>query len=95
MATQRVHIPTREERAARLHAIEREASRVARRAYLGVILVCFLWMGLGLYLMGWAFHTTDDGAGRILFLAGVLVGDVGILATVLFAYSRAQRHGWF
>ena len=94
MPAQRIPVPTREERAARLHAIEREAKAVLRRAYVAVILVCFFWMGLGLYLLGWAFHTTDQATGRLFFLAGILVGDVGILATILFAYNRAQRNGW-
>ena len=86
--------PTREERAARLLAQEREASRIVRRAYVLVIAVCFFWMASGLVLMWWAFHTGDEKLGRIAFLGGILVTDVGVLGTLVYAYNRAERDGW-
>ena len=93
MAISQQRIPTPDERAARLLAAEREASAAVRRLYAGVILICFAWMSIGLLLLGWAFHTTNEDLGRIAFLGGILVGDIGILSTVLFAWNRAQREG--
>jgi hypothetical protein len=93
-APTRSPIPTREERAARLLAHEREASRIVRRAYFLVIAVCFLWMAIGLVLMWWAFHTGDENSGRLAFLTGILVTDVGVLGTLVYAYNRAEREGW-
>jgi cation transporter-like permease len=90
----RSSIPTREERAATLMAQEREASRIVRRTYFLVIAVCFFWMAAGLVLMWWAFHTGDEHLGRIAFLSGILVTDVGVLGTLVYAYNRAERDGW-
>jgi Zn-dependent protease len=94
MAAERAPIPTREERAARLFAIEREAAAVARRVFVAVILICFFWMCLGLFLLAWAFHTTNEAMGRIALYAGILVTDVGVLGTLIYAYNRAEREGW-
>jgi hypothetical protein len=93
-APTRSPIPTREERAARLLAQERDASRIVRRTYFLVIAVCFLWMAIGLVLMWWAFHTGDERSGRLAFLGGILVTDVGVLGTLVYAYNRAEREGW-
>ena len=94
MAPERAPIPTREERAAKLFAIEREAASAIRKVYVVVILICFFWMAVGLVLLGWAFHTTDERLGHIAFYAGILVTDVGVLGTLIYAYNRAEREGW-
>ena len=90
----RSQLPTREERAAQLFAQEREAARTVRRAYVLVIAACVFWMTLGLVMMWWAFHTGDESVGRIAFLCAILVADVGILGTLVYAYNRAEREGW-
>jgi hypothetical protein len=85
---------TPDERAARLLAIERRASRDLRRAACLTILGCVVWAALGLFLMGWAFHTGDERLGRVAFLSGVLIGDIGVLGTLLGSHLRAEREGW-
>ena len=87
-------IPTDGERAA---ALLREEAAV-RSHLLGVFLrgvvLCFLWMAVGLYLIAWAVHTTDEGLGAIAFWGGLLVGNAGILITLGVTYSRAMEEGW-
>ena len=87
-------LPTPQERAATLLAQEREATRDVRWALLRTIGWCFFWMAAGLILMGWAFHTTNERYAPLGFWGGILVTDVGILATLLTAYRHAEEQGW-
>jgi hypothetical protein len=50
-------------------------------------------MALGLFLMLWSAHTTDAGYGRIAFYAGLIVGNGGILYTLIAAYIFGERRG--
>jgi hypothetical protein len=93
MPASRLPIPTPEERAARLLAAEREATRVVRRRFGAAVVLCFLWMTVGLALMGWSMTTTDQRLAGVAFWAGILIGDVGILASLLYTYRRAEDEG--
>jgi hypothetical protein len=83
-----------QERAATLLAVEREVEREIRWAFVRTIGLCFLWMAAGLSLMAWAFNTTNERYALVAFWGGILVGDVGIMATLLMAYRHAEEQGW-
>jgi hypothetical protein len=93
MAAVRRPIPTPEERAAHLLAMEREAVRIVRRRFGLAILLCFLWATIGLVLMGWSMTTDNQQLAGIAFWGGILTGDVGILATLMYTYYRAEDEG--
>jgi hypothetical protein len=38
-------------------------------------------------------HTTDYTYGRIAFYSGVIVGNVGIMFTLLNTYRRLEKRG--
>jgi hypothetical protein len=86
-------IPTREERAEQLRVSERAAERDRLKDMLVTIAGCFFFMIVGLFLMAWALHTTDEGWGRIFFWAALAVNNAGVLGTLLFAYRRGQERG--
>jgi hypothetical protein len=72
----------------------RQDERSRRWFWVRVLLLCFVWSGLGLVLGAWAFHVADAELGRILMLSGQLVTWVGVLATVAWALVRARDRGW-
>ncbi len=84
---------TQTERAAELQRSEREAERERLRDLLRSALECFLWCGIGLALIAWAMHTTDPGWGLIAFYGGLVVGNGGILFTLIMAHNRAIERG--
>jgi hypothetical protein len=50
-------------------------------------------MLLGLYLLGWSMHTADYTYGRIAFYSGVIVGNCGIIFTLLNTHRRLEKRG--
>ena len=64
-----------------------------RRAMVLTALLCIGWCALGLFLIGWSFHTTDTLLGELAFSAGVGIGNGGVLFTLLEAYRRGERRG--
>lgn len=72
---------------------ELEARRAVRRTLVRCAALCVAWMLLGLYLLGWSAHTTDEHYGRIAFYSGVIVGNAGILSTLLATYRRLEKRG--
>lgn len=81
------------ERAAELEAQERQDARLARRLLWQTLGGCVLCCGIGLFLIGWAVHTTDAGWGAIAFWTGLLIGDAGSLTLLVryFAQSADLR----
>lgn len=77
---------------ARLEA-ERLASRDARRRYIRASIEVALACLLGAVIMGFAFHVTDAQLGRILLLAGMVVGYAGMAVALGVAYLRAKDAG--
>ena len=61
--------------------------------YLRSALLCVAWLLVGLLLIGYALHTTDERIGRIAFWAGLLVGNGGMVTTLARAYLRGERRG--
>ena len=74
-------------------AAELEASRVRRRDLVRTGVLCVAWMLVGLYLLGWSVHTTDDRYGWLAFYSGLIVGNAGIVFTLLAAYRRGEQRG--
>jgi fatty acid desaturase len=80
--------PTPEERARELLALERQFTREERLATARTIGACFLWLVLGLYLLGLSVHLTDKRYAYTAFWAGLLVGNGGILFSLVMAWFR-------
>lgn len=93
MTDARAKIPTREERAQAHLATERAATRDARRSTLLGALICFLWMALGLYGLGWSLHVTDERTGRVIFWSALIIANSGILATIYWVVRKAEARG--
>lgn len=74
-------------------AAEIEADRIRRRDMIRTGAACVMWMLLGLYLLGWSMHTTDDRYARAAFYGGVIIGNAGIIFTLLRAYRRGEQRG--
>lgn len=74
-------------------AESREASRDQRRAMARTALLCVVWCVLGLALIGWALHTTDEALGKIAFWGGLTAGNGGMIFTLLSAYRRGEDRG--
>jgi hypothetical protein len=82
--------PTPEERAAELAVLEAEDRGRRRRRWVGAAAGCIVSAAMGAALIGYALHTTDEGWGEIAFWGGLLVGDVGCIASLLLAYLSAE-----
>ncbi len=87
-------LPPPDERRLELEALERELRREMRWVYARAILGCLLSMAVGLVSIAWAVHTTDEGYATIAFWGGMLVGNGGILVTLVVTYHRAMEEGW-
>ena len=87
------HDETLQQITASHHEAERLAARATRRDLALTALLCAAWCIAGLALVGWAFHTTDEDAGRLAFVLGVGGGNAGIIFTCLAAYRRGEERG--
>lgn len=56
-------------------------------------LQCFAWAGIGIFGILWSAHTTSLSWGRISFFSGVLVGNAGIIFTILSYWRRGEQRG--
>lgn len=72
---------------------ELEADRIRRLDMIRTGALCVMWMLVGLYLIGWSFHTTDQLYARPAFYGGVIVGNGGIIFSLLRAYRRGEQRG--
>ena len=86
-------IPTRDERAEQLCKSERTAEWDRVRDLLITVVGCFAWLAVGLFLLGSAFHSTSQTWAPIMFWAGLVAGNAGILVTVALAFQRGQERG--
>jgi hypothetical protein len=89
-SSSRVAGTPREERAVQRAAQEELAYRDRLWVFIRAALACLAWCGLGLFCLMWSVHTTDVGYGRIAFYGGLVIGNGGILWTLLRTYSRAD-----
>ena len=74
-------------------AAELETERARRRELTRAGVLCIAWMLLGLYLLAWSMHTDDYTYGRIAFYGGVIVGNSGIIFTLLNTHRRLEKRG--
>ena len=79
------HLPRAADDAAPARAVRSRAWFWVR-----VLLLCWVWCALGLFLLGWSVHTTSHYYGTIAFWAGLGLGEGGILFTLVAAW---RRHG--
>ncbi len=82
-----------EQRARELERFEREITRAHRRLLCETLLGCVGCAVLGLYLVGWAVHTTDGGMGRISLWVGLLAGDGGMIAFLVRYFRGSEENG--
>ena len=71
-----------------------EAERAHRdrtREFIRAGVSCVLWCLIGLFCLMWSAHTTDAGYGRIAFYGGLVIGNGGILYTLIELYSRREE----
>ncbi len=62
---------------------EVDAQRARLRITIRGALECVAWCAVGLAAIAWALHSTDVPRAKIVFAAGVVVGDAGVLITML------------
>ena len=74
-------------------AAQRRAARERFWSWTRTLALCLFWCLLGMYLVGWAFHTTSTYYGTIAFWSGLFVGDGGVLFTFLIAWRKAEARG--
>ena len=87
-------LPIPAERAADLEALERSVRRQIRWVYARAVALCLLSMLVALAAIGWSFHSTDEESAQIAFWGGLIIGNVGIMWTLLATYKRAVAEGW-
>jgi hypothetical protein len=69
-----------------------EATRAERRrAAIRAGVQCVAWSALGIFMIGWSIHTTDQRWARVVFLGGIAVGNSGIVATLLRLQAAFDR----
>lgn len=64
--------------------------RARRREFLLYLLSFTFWTLLGVGIAGWGMHTTQVAYSRAAIEVGILVGNAGILLTLLVAYRRSE-----
>ena len=82
---------TNEARARELEENEREIVRANRRLLCETLIGCVVCSALGLFLVGWAVHTTDAVLGEISFWSGLLLGDAGMIALLVRYFRRMDE----
>ena len=71
------------------------AGRDKARALVWTALACIGWAGAGIFCLMWSAHTTDVKAGWMAVWAGLLIGNGGVIFTLLRAYVRGERRGYW
>ena len=83
--------PVSDERAAELLANAREDQRWNWGETLRTLALVVLSLGVGLFLMAWSVHTTDMRFAGAAFWAGLIVGNGGMIVSMLMVLTRAAR----
>lgn len=81
-----------EARAAELRSALRTIERDALRRTGIALGTCVLSCVAGLALVGWAIHTTDDRWAGVAFWGGLLIGDGGMFATLLWYFADSDKY---
>lgn len=82
-----------DEEAVRRRAESRAADRDRWLDLLRTGTLCLMWSAIGILAILWSAHTTSVSWGRIAFFGGVLVGNAGIIFTLLAAWRRGEQRG--
>ena len=93
MLTSHISVPSREERAQAALQAERLARRDELWLILRTLLLCVAWSAIGIYCIGWALHTSSKAYGRIAFWSGILIGNAGILGTLIHTWRTSEDRG--
>lgn len=64
-----------------------------RRDLLVTLAVCMGWALLGLLAVMWSVHTTNVRHGWIAVYAGLVVGNGGVVGTLIIAIRRRHNRG--
>jgi ABC-type tungstate transport system substrate-binding protein len=83
--------PERLERETRRAAEILEADRAWRRRRAWYVLAAAGFVLAGIIISGFGFAVTDEVLGEVLMLAGVTVGDVGVLAVIMFYAVNSEQ----
>ena len=67
---------------------EEETEEERRRILFLGAAACLGWCAAGLFCIGWSAHSTNVTPARFAYYAGLLVGNGGILATLLRVKSQ-------
>jgi hypothetical protein len=59
-----------------------------------VACTCVLTTGIGLFMMGWALHTTDMEMAQLAWTAGPIVGNGLTLVVLGLAAVKWERDEW-
>src|SRR5437868_6068679 len=82
-----------EEMIERHAAAHRIGARLRFWAWFRTLLLCWFWLLLGMFLVGWSFHPTHAVLGHIAFWLGLAVGNGGFLFTLIAAWRAAEARG--
>ncbi len=69
------------------------AERDKRRAQARAAVECVFWLCAGLFCIGLGLHSTNAEFGKTFFYSGVIIGNGGIMFTLLAAYARGEARG--
>lgn len=84
---------TLEERALEIEQREKEFRRQTRSLYLRYGLEYAVWFSIGVFLLGWSMHTTDSRYAGLAFWGGLILGDGGMILTLVRARHEAEKRG--
>lgn len=84
---------TLEERALEIEQREKEFRRQTRSLYLRYGLEYAVWFSIGVFLLGWSMHTADSRYAGLAFWGGLILGDGGMILTLVRARHEAEKRG--
>ena len=83
--------PVSDERAAEVLENDRADRRWNWAESLRILGLVVLSLGVGLLLMAWSVHTTDLRYAGAAFWAGLIIGNGGVIVSMLMVLARAAR----
>jgi len=76
-------------------ATEREVTRDAWRVMLWALVGCVGSCAIGMLLLGIAFWVNDRELGLVFFWSGLILGYSGMSYSLLSAYHRGEKSGYW
>ncbi len=73
----------------RRRALE-EDERARRRELVGYMISFLFWPSLGALICMWGMHTPRVEYSRVAMEVGILLGNAGVIVTLLVAYNRSR-----